>query len=574
MPDDVTDPLLRLVRRTAAGDDAREWTDCELLRRYVSHRDDAAFEVLVRRHGAMVWRVCRNRMPEAHAAEDAFQATFLILIRKAASLGQPDKLANWLYGVADRVARRSRQTLTREQERQRPGLETVAAGSVDHEAASDLEVLLHEELRRLPAKYRSPLILCYLEDRTTEEAAKQLRWPVGTLKVRLMRGRRMLRTRLERRGWPLSAGALATALSADAAPAVPAGLVGTTVRAATVFAAGRATGAVSANVLTLTEGVLKTMFVTRLTIGGAALITAGLLTAGAGFLAFHTPAEGQTVPPAVAVLAAAALVTAADNAADREAARKAEVAKLQGTWKIVTMEIDGNKTPDNAVPETRMILKNDTFGMVSLGATLYRGNYKIDVSRTPKTLDIEFTEGPEKGNTALAIYELDGDNWKICLTVGAKERPKDFATKASSGLALETLRREPAEDPAEMLKKELALLDGEWTMVSVTADGQAMPEAIAKTGKRVAHGNETTVTIAGQLVMKATFTIDPTKKPKTIDYTMTDGPTKGQKQYGIYEIDGDTVLVCFAPPGKDRPTEFVSKPGDGRALTVWKMAKP
>jgi uncharacterized protein (TIGR03067 family) len=238
------------------------------------------------------------------------------------------------------------------------------------------------------------------------------------------------------------------------------------------------------------------------------------------------------------------------------------------------MEIDGNKTPDNAVPESRMILKDGTFTMVSLGANLYRGNYRIDPSRTPKTLDIEFTEGPEKGNTALGIYELDGDDWKICLTLGAKERPRAFATAAGSSLALETLRREPTDAAAEMLKKELALLDGEWTMVSVTTDGQSVPEAIAKTGKRVAMNNETTVTIAGQLVMKATYTIDPTKKPKTINYTMTDGPTKGQKQYGIYEIAGDTLRICFAPPGKKRPTEFAAKPGDGDTLTVWKMVKP
>src|SRR6478672_3167114 len=99
MPDDGTNPLLHVVRRTAAGDDVRDWTDCELLKRYVSHGDVAAFEVLVRRHGAMVWRVCRSRMRESHAAEDAFQATFLILVRKAASIGRPERLGNWLYGV-------------------------------------------------------------------------------------------------------------------------------------------------------------------------------------------------------------------------------------------------------------------------------------------------------------------------------------------------------------------------------------------------------------------------------------------------------------------------------------------
>src|SRR5262245_37953048 len=127
MPDEGTDPLLRLVRRTAAGEDVRDWTDSELLRRYVSHRDEAAFDVLVRRHGAMVWRVCRNRTPEPHSAEDAFQATFLILVRKAGSIGRPQQLGNWLYGVADRVARRARQTLVRLHERELSGVETVAA---------------------------------------------------------------------------------------------------------------------------------------------------------------------------------------------------------------------------------------------------------------------------------------------------------------------------------------------------------------------------------------------------------------------------------------------------------------
>jgi uncharacterized protein (TIGR03067 family) len=126
---------------------------------------------------------------------------------------------------------------------------------------------------------------------------------------------------------------------------------------------------------------------------------------------------------------------------------------------------------------------------------------------------------------------------------------------------------------AQDAKKEMAQLEGEWTMVSGEIDGQAMPDEMRKTAKRVVKDAETTVTIGGQLYMKAKFTIDPAKKPKTIDYTMTGGPTEGKTQLGIYELDGDTVKFCFSSPGKDRPTDFTTQAGSGRTLSVWKRAK-
>lgn len=120
---------------------------------------------------------------------------------------------------------------------------------------------------------------------------------------------------------------------------------------------------------------------------------------------------------------------------------------------------------------------------------------------------------------------------------------------------------------------DLAKLEGTWTMVSGTADGYAMPEEMVKTGRRVCKGNETTVTINGSVFVKATFDLDPTKNPKTIDYTMTGGFTEGKRQLGIYELNGDTVKFCFGSPGAERPTTFESKPGDGRTLSVWKRTK-
>jgi uncharacterized protein (TIGR03067 family) len=125
----------------------------------------------------------------------------------------------------------------------------------------------------------------------------------------------------------------------------------------------------------------------------------------------------------------------------------------------------------------------------------------------------------------------------------------------------------------DAVKKDLAALEGEWTMVSAERDGMKLPDELLKNSKRTAKGNESSVIVGGQLFMKATVAVDPSKKPKTIDYDVTDGPNKGKKQFGIYEIDGDTVKFCFAAPGNDRPTEFSSKEGSNRILSVWKREK-
>ena len=149
-----------------------------------------------------------------------------------------------------------------------------------------------------------------------------------------------------------------------------------------------------------------------------------------------------------------------------------------------------------------------------------------------------------------------------------KTRPIAFLI----GLAAVALSTAWAAD-TEAMKKDMAQLQGEWSMVSGSADGNAMPDAMKETAKRICKGDETTVTVGAQLLMKAKFTIDPSHKPKTIDYQMIDGPTKGKKQLGIYELTGDTAKFCFGSPGAERPTDFTSKPGDGRTLSEWKRKK-
>jgi uncharacterized protein (TIGR03067 family) len=141
-------------------------------------------------------------------------------------------------------------------------------------------------------------------------------------------------------------------------------------------------------------------------------------------------------------------------------------------------------------------------------------------------------------------------------------------------LGLAALAISPAwAEERQDVKTDMALLQGEWVMVSGSADGYAMPDALLPQSKRVCKDDEVIVTVRGQLIMKAIFTIDPSRKPKTIDYQVGDGPTKGQKQLGIYELDGDALKSCFGAPGSERPTDFTSKPGDKRTSTVWRRVK-
>src|SRR5262245_49406667 len=207
-------------------------TDSQLLERFVRRRDEAAFAALVARHGPMVLAVCRHLLPSAHDVEDAFQATFLVLVRRAADIQRRELLGNWLYGVAHRVATRARTQAAQRRTHGGQGIDMVAAAA-DEGPGQDVQPVLHEEINRLAAKYRTPVVLCYLQGKTNEEAAQELGCPVGTVKGRLARARDLLRARLTRRGLALSTGLVAAALGQNTAPAaVPVLLGDATVRAA------------------------------------------------------------------------------------------------------------------------------------------------------------------------------------------------------------------------------------------------------------------------------------------------------------------------------------------------------
>jgi RNA polymerase sigma factor (sigma-70 family) len=293
--------VIRHLRRARLLRDGDGLTDGQLLERFVAGRDEVAFEVLVRRHGPLVLGVCRRVLGNVHDADDAFQATFLVLVRKAASLRSTGPLANWLYGVAYRTARKARQLTARRRVKEKPMQDLPEPRVQPEEVWQGLRPLLDQELQRLPDKYRVPVVLCDLEGKTRKEAARQLGWPEGTLSTRLMRARALLAKRLTRQGFSLSAGALAVVLSQQGSPAcVPPPLLASTVQVARVMAAGQTAAAavIPAEVATLTQGVLKSMFPTRLKLATAFLLAVGLVAAAAaGRVICQTQGVDEPNPP-------------------------------------------------------------------------------------------------------------------------------------------------------------------------------------------------------------------------------------------------------------------------------------
>jgi RNA polymerase sigma factor (sigma-70 family) len=234
--------------------------DGQLLQRYVAARDERAFEALVERYGTLVLGVCQRVLQHSQDAEDAFQATFLVLARRAATLDGRGPLGNWLYAVAYRTAVKVRQSAARRRARELQVINMATVPANDEKDWSDLRPLLDRELNQLPEKYRAPLVLCYLEGKTQEQAAHELGWPTGSMSRRMNRARDLLQKRLARRGIALSTGFLFVLVAQNAGAAVvsPA-LAGITTQAALVFAAGQAGlgAAVSGHVASIAEEVLR-----------------------------------------------------------------------------------------------------------------------------------------------------------------------------------------------------------------------------------------------------------------------------------------------------------------------------
>ncbi|MGH7172231.1 MAG: sigma-70 family RNA polymerase sigma factor, partial [Gemmataceae bacterium] len=408
----------------------------------------------------MVLGVCRRILRDPHDADDAFQATFLVLVRKADSVSPREMVGNWLYGVAQTTAVRARAAKAKRRSRERQMVNLPERETVPNDRQDDLHELLDEELARLPDKYRVPIVLCDLEGRTRREVARQLKIPEGTLSSRLTTARQMLAKRLIRHGLAVSGGGLAAALSPSAASAcVPVSLVSSTVKAATFAAAGQtATGIISVQVAALTQGVLKAMFLTKLkTIVGGMLVVASLC--GAAGLIYPTRAAEQ--PKARKTTQKAdtekQLVTKknANPKPDKRQRPKDDRVAIRGVWRVISVQHgdeDGADKRARMWKESRWVIHKyfiDIRGQeVKLGL-----NYRLDASRSPKVLDLQLL-----GRSIPAIYALEADVLQIRMDLHARTRPKALTSEDAGKTVLLILKREPpkprAAKAAEKADKE------------------------------------------------------------------------------------------------------------------------
>jgi RNA polymerase sigma-70 factor (ECF subfamily) len=422
--------------------------DGQLLERFIARRDEGAFEALVLRHGPMVWGVCRRALPGHHDAEDAFQATFLVLARKAASVLPREMLVNWLYGVANRTALKARASVARRRLRERQVAEMPEPEIGARAPWNDLGDLLDRELVAMPVKYRVPIVLCDLEGKGHKEAAEHLGWPIGTLSGRLSRARAMLAKRLTRRGLEPSAGAFLPGPRPGAQPSgVPSPLVTCTVKASIPFAAGRVatSGMISAQVAALSNDVLGDLMMTKLKAAIGVCLTGGILAYG-GVLGYRNlpaqEARGIRDDPV-------GLVARADDPAPDDAKL------LEGEWRGVEIEVNGKKVADDEVKDLRMTFKGDdmTVRSASGGGGVRKKKFKRDPGKSPKAIDITSLDGQEKGQTAACIYSLEDGRLRICMPYGPTkdpgERPTEFKTGAGDGMMIFFLDRVNPKAPAE-----------------------------------------------------------------------------------------------------------------------------
>jgi RNA polymerase sigma factor (sigma-70 family) len=294
-----SDAVLGHVQELLAARRADEERDGQLLERFIEQEEEQAFTTLVQRHGPLVLRLCRRLLGHTQDAEDAFQATFLVLVRKARGLDRRGSLAGWLYGVAYRIAVRARALAARRRATEKQAAQMQHRNTVPEPNDPELREILDDALSRLPEKYRTPVVLCYLEGKSYAEAARQLRWPLGTVRGRVARARTILRRRLARRGLAVPLGLFGTVWAADApASAVPTILVRSTVRAALLTAAGKTTasGAFSAPATALGEAALKDMAIAKFQTALMLLLALTVVSTGAGILMPEAVRERVSAP--------------------------------------------------------------------------------------------------------------------------------------------------------------------------------------------------------------------------------------------------------------------------------------
>jgi RNA polymerase sigma factor (sigma-70 family) len=410
-------------------------TDGQLLENYVRGREEAAFAALVRRHGPMVWGVCRRVLVSHQDAEDAFQATFLVLVRKAATVVPREMVANFLHGVAHQTALKARATTARRSAREKQ-VTAMPEPAREPQRPDDLAPLLDQELRLLPDKYRAVIVLCDLEGKTRKEAAQHFRVPEGTVASRLATARALLARRLSRSGAAVSGAAVAAVLSQQAAASVPPAVTSATIKAASLFAAGEAAapGALSGKAVALAEGVLRTMLITKLKIVTAVVVALAALGAGAA-LTQRAQADKPSGPPAPEKQ------PVAERPANRPAEEKKDAepppASVRGVVKAVSVEKNtitvirsASETTFQVAPGAVITIDGKPGALAGLppGANIILSQF-VDAT-TPRSIQAS-------GNTLWGPVVKAVDAAKNTVTVESKEGERAFAVAPDARIVVD-----------------------------------------------------------------------------------------------------------------------------------------
>jgi RNA polymerase sigma factor (sigma-70 family) len=580
------DTVIRHLRRAVLGQDGAACTDGQLLASFIDQKDEAAFELLVRRHGSMVFGVCRRIIDNHHDAEDAFQATFLVLARRASSVRPRERVANWLHGVALRTAMKARTMARKRRGREKQVTEMPEPEAPQQRQCCDLQPLLDQELNGLPENYRLAILLCDLEGKAIKEAAQQLGWPQGSLAGRLARGRKLLAMRLASRGVVLSAGSLALVVSQNVASAgVPISLMSSTVEAACIIAAGQATvaGVVPSKVAVLTEELVTTMLLTKLKAWSLPLVALGLLgVVGSGAAVL----VGQTT----------STQTKGDQPPRPEASRPSAlpekgVERPAGDAAVGYVRVDRNPkapaTPYRALFTKALDVVSGHFEQIT-SADAFTGRIEAlqPVGKRKVILEIRTTDegvfaiwvrvlneaGKDRTGSELdlerrILRQLDAQSGDLLpvppATGGSQARQTDEQPKNKAAPNLPT-----ASQRGNKLDDDLAKLQGTWLLVLHHWKGRDVDPGPAT----LSFKSDACTVIRKN--GKATWRIKlgaakKPEQPKQIDFLAGDAKTPG-----IYKLEGTTLLICQGPDGKDRPSEFAAGAESDDELFVFRRLTP
>ncbi|MGP0064134.1 MAG: sigma-70 family RNA polymerase sigma factor [Isosphaeraceae bacterium] len=459
--------------------------DGQLLERYLTRRDEAAFEALVDLHGPMVLGLCRRMLRDPRDIEDAFQATFLVLVRKAPAIRDRSLLSSWLYGVAYRVARRARSRTLRRRDRETSVADLVVAAGPETSDRLEVDPVLDQELNRLPEKYRAPLILCYLRGRTHDQAAEELRCPVGTVRSRLARGRDLLRRRLTQRGFAPSAMAafLSTGPSLPArllVEAVPPSLVSATLKAAFGFGSAQTiqVGAIATSVVALAQGVLTTMRIAQLQWIGLAILATSLSAGGVVAVSY---AASQTRDAEASKSSAAGIVP--DPQEQANGRRNGKQTIMMGNLRSERFDaleqkvdellkrLDANPpTPSSNRPdiESQRRFPSSAKSIQELAAQLKQ--VVLERDNTKRLVD----------HNAVSSRELELYHNKVLVAVGQIEGLDEDLADEIARLKLEMRRKNAEREKAEAQKEVAQTVTARNTRLNERKPGMVAAEDVAK----------------------------------------------------------------------------------------------